>query len=84
MRSKTSGSSNEPPASKKLKRSKKNAPAFADIAPEQSLKQHKMDLEMTLLTLDKVQITKVSVSNKHALALTNAGTVYGWGDNEHA
>lgn len=41
-----------------------------------------LDMQILLLQIEKVCVSKVACSNKHSLICTNTGAVFSWGEND--
>ena len=42
-----------------------------------------LDIQLQLSKLEKAAVTRICCSNKHALAVTNTGSVFAWGENDN-
>jgi hypothetical protein len=41
-----------------------------------------LDIDLKLMSVEKVKVIQVACSNCHSLALANTGAIYGWGEND--
>ena len=42
-----------------------------------------VDVQIQLSKLERAAVLRIACSNKHAIVITNTGSAYSWGENDH-